>query len=78
MPHQVPRLAAVFVIAVAGLIAARATLIPDTFGDIGHYRAAAIDSIAAHPKKYAGQQACTLCHGPTAEKKMVSIDPPIV
>jgi hypothetical protein len=46
----------VFALAALALIAARYFLIPDTFGEIGHYRAAAIDTIIAHPKKFAGQQ----------------------
>ena len=72
MPQQVPRLAAVFIVAIAALIGARAVLIPDTFGDLGHYRAAAVDSIKAHPKKYAGHQECSLCHSPIAEKRVAA------
>lgn len=72
MPQQVSRLLIVFAVAVAGLIAARAYLIPETFGDKGHYRAAAIDSVTAQPKKYAGHQECTLCHRPIAEQRLES------
>ena len=45
IPQQVPRLAVVFLLAVIGLVVARRIFIPDTFGDIGPYRAAAIDSM---------------------------------
>lgn len=62
MPQQVPRLLAVFALAALGLILARRLLVPETFGDIGFYRAAAIDSVVAHEKKYAGHQECSLCH----------------
>jgi hypothetical protein len=72
VPQQVPRLIVVFVVAVAALIAARYYLVPETFGDVGHYRAAAVDSIAAHPKKYAGMQECTLCHSPIDQKRAMS------
>ena len=72
MPQQVPRLLAVFLLAAAGLIAARSILIPDTFGDLGHYRAAAIDSVIAHEKKYAGHQECALCHASIAEERRAS------
>ncbi len=72
MPQQVPRLIAVFVVALAALIGARMALVPDTFGDLGHYRAAAVDSITAHPKKYAGHAECSLCHGPIAEQRLTS------
>ena len=72
VPQQVPRLVVVFVLAAAGLIAARFFLVPDTFGQSGHYRAAAVDSIVAHEKKYAGQQQCALCHGGIAERRLAS------
>jgi hypothetical protein len=62
MPQQVPRLVAVFAVAAAALLLARGLLVPDTFGDVGHYRAAAVDSIAAQPVKYAGREACAACH----------------
>jgi len=62
MPQQVSRLAIVFALAVTALIVGRKMLIPDTFGDLGHFRAAAIDSVAKHQKKYAGQEECVVCH----------------
>jgi hypothetical protein len=70
IPQQVPRLAVVFLLALIGLVVARRVLIPDTFGDIGHYRAAAIDSIIGHEKQYAGQQECALCHGSVNELRL--------
>ncbi len=72
MPQQVSRLVIVFGVAIAALLVARAILIPDTFGDLGHYRAAAIDSIVAHPKKYAGHQECALCHRDISETRLAS------
>lgn len=70
MPQQVPRLIVVFAVAGAALLIARAFLIPDTFGDVGHYRAAAVDTIVAHPLRYAGQQDCALCHTATMEERL--------
>ena len=67
MPQQVPRLAVVFVVAVAALVIARRVLIPESFGDRGHYRALAVDSIAARDVKYAGHQTCALCHSGVAQ-----------
>ena len=72
MPQQVSRLLVVFAVAIAALLAARTYLVPETFGELGHYRAAALDSIKAHPKKYAGHQECSLCHRPIAEKRLAS------
>lgn len=72
MPQQVPRLILVFALAAVGLIAARWYLVPETFGEQGHYRAAAIDSIIAHEKKYAGQQECALCHVGISARRLES------
>lgn len=72
VPQQVPRLAAAFVLAALALVVARSLLVPDTFGEVGHYRAAAVDTIVRHPKKYAGQQECALCHGGIAQRRQVS------
>lgn len=69
VPQQVVRLGAVFAVAIAALVAARSLLVPETFGELGHYRAAAIDSIAARPKKYAGHQECAVCHDDLAAKR---------
>ncbi|UCF18151.1 MAG: cytochrome c3 family protein [Gemmatimonadota bacterium] len=70
VPQQVPRLVAVFALVVVALVVARTALIPDTFGERGHYRAAAVDSIVAHEKKYAGQQECALCHNAIMQARL--------
>jgi hypothetical protein len=70
LPQQVPRLAIVFLVAIVALLVARYFLVPDTFGEIGHYRAAAIDTITAHPKKYAGQQECAICHTAVMDQRL--------
>lgn len=62
MPQQVTRLLLVFLLLGGILLVARSLLVPETFGELGHYRAVAIDSVAARAKKYAGRQACALCH----------------
>ena len=70
VPQQVPRLLVAFTLAGVGFMALRSVLVPETFGELGHYRAAAIDSIVAHPISYAGQQECGLCHSPVLELKL--------
>jgi len=70
VPQQVPRLLLAFTLAAAGFIFARSILVPETFGELGHYRAAAIDSIVAYPISYAGQQECGLCHGSVLERRL--------
>jgi hypothetical protein len=70
LPPQVPRLAAVFAVAIVALVAVRTALVPATFGKYGHYRAAAVDSIAARPVKYAGRQDCEECHDDIAAQRL--------
>lgn len=62
IPQQVTRLVVVFAIGIAAFIAARKTLVPKTFGDLGHYRAAALTDITALERKYAGREECVTCH----------------
>lgn len=52
----------VFALAVVALVVMRRVLMPKTFGQLGHYRAQAIDEIVARPIKYAGREACSECH----------------
>ena len=67
MPQQLTRLFIVFGLLVAALVAARHFLVPKTFGQLGHYRAAAVDGIAALPIKYAGREVCATCHDDIAK-----------
>ncbi len=56
------RLLVVIVLVVIAIVSIRGRFIPDTFGDKGHYRAAAVDSIMALEINYAGHEACFDCH----------------
>jgi hypothetical protein len=62
MPKQITRLLIVFVIFVGLFLLVRSFLIPDSFGDFGHYRANSIKENAAHSIKYVGAAACKTCH----------------
>ncbi len=72
MPQQIKILIVIFTLMIGGLIAARHVMVPETFGDLGHYRAASVDSIAALPIRYAGERACIECHDDIGEVKTVS------
>jgi hypothetical protein len=65
MPQQLKRLLVLFAILASALLAARHFLRPATFGQRGHYRAAAVDAIVALPVRYAGREACAACHTET-------------
>lgn len=67
MPQQLTRLLVLFAALAGGLIAARHFLVPPTFGERGHYRGAALETIAGQPLHYAGREACALCHSEQVE-----------
>lgn len=62
VPRQLIPLAILFAAALVVLLAARYVLVPETFGDQGHYRAAAIGEVAGQEMVYAGYQVCGDCH----------------
>ena len=66
------RLAAIFAIGLLVFAVARAELVPADFGKFGHYRASAVDEIAARPIHYAGQKACAECHTDVVETRAPS------
>jgi Cytochrome c554 and c-prime len=63
------RFAGLFVIAFVIFWVIRGYVVPKTFGQYGHYRAAAMTEIAAHPAKFAGHETCETCHSDKAEIK---------
>src|SRR3954469_16443849 len=56
------RFAGLFVIAFLVFWAIRGLVVPKTFGQYGHYRAASMTEIASHPAKFAGHEAGDPCH----------------
>lgn len=69
LPDQVLRLGILFIIVIAALVIARQRFVPDSFGDLGHYRADAIDEAVKQPIRFAGAEACGDCHDDVAEAK---------
>ncbi len=65
-------MAVLFAVLVVGFVVARESLVPDTFGERGHYRAAAVDMVIAREMKYAGHLVCAICHDVIAEKRLMS------
>lgn len=72
IPQQFLPLALIFLSAIAALVIARELFVPETFGDIGHYRAASVGEIAALPIVYAGSEACYDCHDDIVDTKKQS------
>ncbi len=56
IPDQVVRLAVLFIIAGTALLVARQRLVPQSFGELGHYRADAITDNVNREIRYAGWQ----------------------
>jgi len=63
------RFVGLFVIAFLVFWVIRGYVVPKSFGKYGHYRAAALGDIAAHPAKFAGHQTCESCHSDIADAK---------
>ena len=56
------RLAGVFVALFVAFLVVRAALIPKSFGEYGHYRAAALGEARERGVVFAGRAACLECH----------------
>jgi len=63
------RLAAVIVIAVVVFAILRASVVPASFGQYGHYRGNAIAETAARPIAFAGHDTCEACHTDVVDQK---------
>jgi hypothetical protein len=62
IPPQLTRLALAFAIFISLFLVLRHFLVPDTFGQYGHYRGASLIDNAQPEIHYAGQKACFECH----------------
>lgn len=69
LPFQVVQLGVVILIVGVGMILLRQRFVPESFGELGHYRADAVDMNAAKEIKFAGWQVCTDCHDDMVETK---------
>jgi hypothetical protein len=58
-----------FILAVVALIVARSRFVPESFGELGHYRAAALETIGGEDIEYAGWQVCVECHDEEGEAR---------
>lgn len=72
LPDQVVRLGVLALVAIAVTLYARHRFVPKTFGETGHYRAAAVNAVASTKVKYAGAAQCAECHDDIAAKKAAS------
>jgi len=68
MPPQIKRLIPLFVIFIGLFLVIRHFLIPDSFGQFGHYRADALEEIAGKEMVFADPEDCKACHDDILEK----------
>lgn len=68
-PKQMIPIIIIFAILIGIFIAAQIYLVPDSFGEYGHYRADAVGEVAALQPIYAGFQICVECHDDIVETK---------
>ena len=64
------RMALVLVAGAFLFLLVRAAVVPKSFGQYGHYRAAALDEIRARPVAFAGREICEACHDDVAKTKI--------
>jgi hypothetical protein len=69
VPNQVVQLAVVFAVVGVSMVLIRQRFVPESFGELGHYRADSVDQIAALEIQYAGWQVCADCHEEEVETK---------
>ncbi|QGY44583.1 hypothetical protein GM418_13190 [Maribellus comscasis] len=69
MPPQLKTLLPFFAALILFFLIIRHFLIPESFGELGHYRANSIEEIGDLPIHYAGKSVCIDCHDIEAEQQ---------
>ena len=64
------RVAVVFLVGLILFVVVRGMIVPKSFGQYGHYRADALQDIAARTPAFAGREACANCHQEIVDLKM--------
>jgi len=62
MPLHIKRLILVFALFIALFLVLRHFLVPESFGQYGHYRGKALEEIASREVHHVGVNACASCH----------------
>jgi hypothetical protein len=73
MPPQIKRLALLFAIFIGLFFLARHFLVPESFGEFGHYRGLSLGENQAYAPKYAGEKACADCHQDMVDLKSPNV-----
>jgi hypothetical protein len=73
IPPQLYRLAIAFAIFITLFLVLRKILVPESFGQYGHYRGDSLSDNALPEIHYAGQQACFECHQEIEDLKKTDV-----
>ena len=73
IPPQIKHLLVSFTIFVAIFLLARRAMVPDSYGEYGHYRGNSLGENAIKGVKYAGHEACFECHQDVADMKEMDL-----
>jgi hypothetical protein len=73
MPPQFKRLIPLFAAFIIIFLAVRHYLVPDTFGEQGHYRFSSIEENKQQLMNYAGKEACAECHDDKAADLVLDV-----
>lgn len=73
IPLHIRRLILVFIVFIAIFLGIRNWLIPESFGEKGHYRANSLIENASIEIHYAGQNACFDCHQDIEDAKVLDL-----
>lgn len=73
IPPQLTRLTIAFAIFISLFLLLRHILVPDTFGQYGHYRGASLLDNAAVEVHYSGHKACLECHQDIEDLKVQDV-----
>lgn len=63
------RMAGVLAAGTVLFLLVRHAIVPKSFGQYGHYRAAALEEIRSRPISFAGRETCEACHDEVAKTK---------
>ena len=69
IPEQINRLSVIIIILIALFFIARYLLIPEDFGEYGHYRSSAVATNISQDIQFAGHQICYDCHDDVVDVK---------
>jgi hypothetical protein len=69
IPEQLKRIFFLLIPLVIAFLILRSLLVPEDFGEIGHYRTSAVNEIISQEMKYAGEYICNDCHDDVGETK---------